>query len=90
MLGGDQRAPHRALAAGIDRDVGAAGEFDDLQRVAGVLHQADVAGDRDDAEDVEILGRGEREEDGDGVVLAGVGVDDDLAFHGLVAGCSSG
>ena len=42
--------------------------------------EGDVAGDGGEAEDIE-LGRGEGEKDGDGVVLAEVGVDDDLAGH---------
>ena len=79
VLGGDQVAPHRPLAAGIDRHIAAAGELDHLQGVLGVLVEADIAGDRDDAEHVEFVRRGERQQDGDGVVLTGVGVDDDLA-----------
>ena len=82
MLGRHQRPPHWPPAAGIDRHLGASGELDHLQGVPGVLGKADIAGDRDDAEHVELLGRGEREEDGDRVVLAGIGVDDDLARHG--------
>ncbi len=79
MLGGDEGAAHGALAAGIDGNILAARELDDLERIAGVLGQRDVAGHRDDAEDIEIGGRGERHEDGDGIVLARVGVDNDLA-----------
>ncbi len=82
MLGGDQHPAHRPLAAGIDRHLRAAGELDHLQRIPGILGEADIAADRDDAEDVELLRRGQGEEDRDGVVLAGVGVDDDLARHG--------
>ena len=56
MLGGDQLPPHRPLAAGIDRDFGAPGELDDLEGVPRGQAQADIAGDGDDAEDVEFSG----------------------------------
>ena len=74
---------HRPLAAGIDRHVGAPGQLDDLEGVPRVLGEADIAGDGDDAEDVELLRRGQRKEERHGVVLAGIGVDDDLSRHAL-------
>ena len=90
MLGGHGLPSHRADRAGIDRNIGAAGELDHLQRVLGVLGEPDIAGDDDDGEDVELFGRGERQQDGDGVVLAGVRIDDDLAFHSTSPGAPPG
>ena len=81
MLGGDELAGKGGIAAGVDRGV-AAREFDDD---AGVLlgeGERHVARDGGEGKDIQ-LGRGQRKEDGNGVVLAGVGVDDDLAGHGV-------
>ncbi|MNL61319.1 hypothetical protein D3C87_1852260 [compost metagenome] len=44
--------------------------------------QADIAGHRNDAQHIELFGRGEGEKDRHGIVLAGVGIDNDLAGHG--------
>ena len=44
--------------------------------------QRHVAGHRDDAEHLQLRRRGQRQQDGDSVVLAGIGVDDDRAGHG--------
>ena len=59
------------------------GQLDDLQRIPRVLGEADIAGDGDDAEHLKLLGRRERKEKRDGVVLAGIGVDDDLSRHAV-------
>ena len=65
-------------AAGMDRDVAAAGQRQDLPRVALGPRQRHVAGDRGDRQDLDLVGRAQRQQDGDGVVLAGVAVEDDL------------
>ena len=69
VLGGDEIAGEGAVAAGEDGDVGSAGEFADDAGVAGGQFEGDVAGNCCDSKDFK-LGRGESEEDGDGVVLA--------------------
>ena len=61
------------------RDLGLAGQLADDARVLLRQIERHVAGDRRDAEHLDLLGRGEREEDRHGVVLSGIGVDDDLA-----------
>ncbi len=71
----------RPRAAGIDADVGAAGQFDEGAGVARSRGERHVAGDRHQAQHLE-LGRGQCQQDGDGVVDAGIGVDDDRARHG--------
>ena len=82
VLGGDQRAHHGPDRAGEDPGLRPAGEFADLARVLLGQRQRHVAGDGGDAEHLELRA-GERQQDGDGVVLAGVGVDDDLARAGI-------
>ena len=81
VLGGHQRAPQRPDAAGMDRDVGAARELEDLAGIARGPLEADIAGDGDDPEQLDLLRRGQCQQDGDGIVLARIGVDDDLALH---------
>ena len=83
-FGGFQGEDQGGGAAGVDRDFGVAGEFDDAAGVGGGLRDRDVAGDGGDHGHGETVGQSEGEEDGDGVVLAGVGVDD----QGLHAGLS--
>ena len=58
------------------------GELEHPQRVGGRLGERLVAGDGRDAEQLE-LGRGQREQDRDRVVVAGVAVEDDAV--GLAA-----
>jgi hypothetical protein len=72
---------HGALAAGIDRHLRAASQFADDAGVALGQRQRHVAGHRDDAEHLQLRRRGQRQQDGYGVVLAGIGVDDDRAGH---------
>ena len=85
VFGGDRRAHQRALAAGEHRHVAAAGQFHDAPRVNRGPRQRHVAGDRHDAGDLQFVGRGQRQKDRDGVVLSGIGVDDDAALHVLAA-----
>src|SRR5258708_954068 len=78
-------AKARAAGAAKHRNVGRPGELDEAQRVLGGEIDRHIAGDSGDAEEVETLGLGEGEQDGDGVVLAGIGIDDDLgARHGAL------
>ena len=82
LLGGDQFAHQRPDRSGIDLDVRPAGEFADLAGVLLGQLQRHVAGDGCDAEHLQF-GAAERQQDGDGVVLAGIGVDDDLRAWGI-------
>ena len=45
--------------------------------------QRDVAGDRGEGQDLDLVGRGQGQEDRDGVVLAGVAVEDDAVRRHL-------
>jgi hypothetical protein len=80
-VGGDRRfADERAVGAGGDRDVVAAGELEDAQRVGRGLRERLVAGDRRDAEQLD-LGTGEREQHRHRVVVAGIAVEQDRYRH---------
>ena len=80
-LGGDaERADERPVGALRDRDLGAAGELEHAQRVGGRLRDGLVAGDGRDRAQLE-LGRGEREQKRDRVVVARVAVEDDRRRH---------
>jgi hypothetical protein len=81
MFGRDQRAHQRADRAGKHLRLGSAGQFADLAGVLFRQRQRHIAGNRGDAQHVE-LGAGERQKDGNRVVLARVGIDDDLASAG--------
>jgi hypothetical protein len=80
VFGGDELAFQGAVCACVDGGLVAA-EFDDLAGVPLGEGQGHVPGDGGEGKDLKLRA-GEGEEDGDGVVLAGVGVDDDLAGHG--------
>ena len=68
----------RAVAASIDLHVWPSCHFADLAGILGRQRQGHVSGDGCDAEYLQF-GAGEGQQDGNGVVLAGVGVDDDRA-----------
>ena len=70
----------RASAAGVDPHLVAVGLGQDALRVAGGARQWDVAGDGGDGDDLDLLRRAQRQEDRQGVVLAGVAVEDDLVL----------
>ena len=72
-----QREQQWLLGAAIDRHVAAPGQFDDAQCVRRGQIDADIAGDRGDAAQIEPIACGEREQDRDRVILARIGVDDD-------------
>ncbi len=80
VFGRDEAARHRAHGTRVDRDVGPVRQFHDAARIRLGQAQGHVAGHRHDPEHVE-LGRGQGQEDRHGIVLAGIGVDDDLARH---------
>ena len=69
-------AHERPVGARVDRDVAAARELEHAQRVRRRLVERLVAGDGRDADELE-LGRGEREQERDRVVVTGVAVEDD-------------
>ena len=77
-----RRAQQRALRAGIDRHVATARELQDAARVVGRLCHRHIARDRRDAQQLE-LGRAEGHQQGQRVVLAGIGVDDQAVHHSL-------
>ena len=80
IFGGDEGPNHGAHGASIDLDVGPPHQ---LAKLAGVLfgeRQGDIARHRSDAQNLEFR-RSQRQQNGDGVVLAGVGVDDDGQGH---------
>jgi hypothetical protein len=52
-------------------------EFHQRQGVGHRALEGDVPGDRSDGPDLELVWRCQGRQDGDGVVLTGVGVDDD-------------
>src|SRR5580704_1124184 len=81
VFGGDEAANERSGGAGGYGDVGAAGDFNQAQGVGKSERERDVAADWRDGFDVEF-GGAEGEEDGDGVVDAGVGVEDDAVGFG--------
>ena len=73
----DRAAAHeRPVGARGDRNIAATGELEHLERVRGRLLERLVAGDRRDADELELR-RGEREQERDRVVVAGVAVEDD-------------
>jgi hypothetical protein len=55
------------------------GQFHQPARVGGGQFQRHVAGDAGDAANVQLAGRGHRQQQGDGIVLAGIAIDDDGA-----------
>jgi hypothetical protein len=63
----------------MDRQIGAPGELADLARVLLGQRQRHVAGDHGEREQVQLVRRAERQQDGERVVMAGVAVDDDGA-----------
>ena len=68
----------RAIDTLGDRNIGAVGDLQQLERVGGAHRGVGVAEHRCDSDDVEFR-RGERVEDGHGVVDARVRVDQDLS-----------
>ncbi len=74
-IGAAERAFQRMGLAGENGDVGIA-EFGGVEGVAGGLGERDVAGDDGDGGDADV-GSAESHDDGDGVVGAGVGVDEE-------------
>ena len=76
-VGGDEElARERAVGAGRHRHVAAADELEHAERVRRRLLERLVAGDRRDAEEVELRA-GEREQERDRVVVARVAVEQD-------------
>ena len=80
-LGGDELLKERMLRATGDGNVASIGERDERERVLQALRCGHVAGNHGQRSNVE-LGRIQREEDGNRVVGAGIGVDDDFAGSG--------
>ena len=80
IFGRDQLTNQWPIGAGADGDVAPARQLADHARVAAGQLQRNIAGDGRDAEHLD-LGACEGQQDGDGVVLAGIGVDDDGKGH---------
>src|SRR5271154_1419184 len=78
MFGGDRQSGYRPRAARINRNVRPAGEFTNRPRIGLGDRERHVAGNGDDALDRK-LGRGKRQQDRNGVVDTGGGIDDDRA-----------
>ena len=76
-LGGDEFLKQRVLRAAGDGDIAAIGERSQLERILQTLFGFHVTGDDGKGAYVKF-GRSEREHDGDGVIGAGVGIDDDF------------
>ena len=74
----DPAAAQRLIVAGVNRYVRAAEQLAEHQRIDGRLLDVDVAADGRDADH---LGVTQHERDGDGVVQAGVAVEDDPLRH---------
>ena len=72
-FGGLQRQDQRPLGAGIDLDIGTAGQLADAARILFGQRHRHIAGDGRDADDLQLLRAGQRQQDGDGIVLAGIG-----------------
>ncbi|MNT90070.1 hypothetical protein D3C72_2309040 [compost metagenome] len=68
-------------ATGKDRNIRPTGQFHQLQAVGDRVIKADVAGSRDQSENVEGLRLAEDHQDSRCLVLAGIGEDDQLAGH---------
>ena len=77
-----QLAYQRPVAAEMDRHVAPPGELDDAAGIVLGEAQRDVAGDGGDRQHLQLVRRGQRQQQGDGVVLTGIAVDDDrLGCH---------
>ena len=81
LLGRDQRAQDGPGAAGMHRHVPAPGQLDDAPGVADDAVERHVAGDGRDGQDLELVRARQRHEQGHGVVLARIAVDDDAAWR---------
>ncbi len=81
VLGRDQATAHRRLCAGIERHVRPPGQFQQLARIVQRVMQGHIAGDGDDPDDLQVLRRGASQQQRQGIVLAGVGIDNDLLGH---------
>jgi len=79
-------APQWPSASGDHRNLVSSKVMKELQRVGGGARKREVAGDRGDADDVE-LGRGAGNKERERVVEAGIGVDDDGRGH--LRGCEA-
>ena len=84
----DELAHERPVGAGRDGEVGSSGELEHAEGIGGDLVERLVPGDGRDAEDLE-LGAGEREQEGDRVVLARVAVDEDGDHARTASGIST-
>ena len=81
VVGDLERPRERGRRPGRDRHVGPAEQREDPERVARRLAQPDVAADGRDAQHLELR-PGERQRDREGVVVAGVAVQEDGDGHG--------
>lgn len=68
-------------AAGENGYVRPAGQFHQLEAIGDRVVEADIAGRGDQPQHVEGLPLAKNHQDGGGLVLAGIGEDDELARH---------
>ena len=87
MFGGDQFAQHRRGASGEHRQIRAARQFADDPGVARCQRQRHIACDRCDAQHLDFSRRGEGQQNRHGVILSGVGIDNDLTGRHAVWSC---
>jgi len=83
-----QLAHQRGIATGINRDIRPPRQFADAARIHMGQRQRHIARDAGDAQQCQFR-RGQREQNGHRVILSGVGVDDDLACHGMSLFCAA-
>ena len=75
----DERTDHGTVRAFEDAPFGLPAEFADDAGIAAGHPQRHIAGDCRDAEEFDFIRAAEGKHEGGGIVLTGVGVDDDLA-----------
>ncbi len=81
MLGRDQRAPQWPVAPGEHLYIRSPRQFADNPRIAFSQVQRHISSHGGDTQHLQ-LGTGQRQQDRHGVVLPGIGINDDLArFH---------
>jgi hypothetical protein len=79
MRGGDRRAHQRTRAAGIHRHIAVPRQSAKAQRIASGFVERQVSRDRDYTEDLQFVAGSECQQYGDGIIEAGVRIDDDPA-----------
>ena len=81
MVGNHQLFQDGSRTPGKDGNIRAPGKLQDLEHVDDGMVESDVACGGHKAEDLEGLGRGQHHHDGRGLILSGVGSNDNLGWH---------